>query len=78
MKSGLSIPSDISCYTAVHPQTDKDTPHIEQYRQQPEGTSLLAKKVKNNLQCLQYQCHAGNSLVFQHSPGKQQLLLFYS
>lgn len=78
MKRGLSIPSDRSCCPAVHPQTDKDIPHIEQYRQKHEGKSLLAKKVKNNLQCSQYQCHVGNSLVFQHSPGKQQQLLFYS
>lgn len=73
-----SIPSGKFFYPAGHSQMEKDILHIERWRRQHEDKSLLEKKVKNNLQYSLCQCHLDNSLVFQHSPEKQLLLLFCS
>lgn len=73
-----SIPSGRSCCLAIHPQTDKDTLHIEQWKQQPEGKSSPEKKGRNSQLDSLCQSHEGNFLAFQRSLGKQRQQPFYS
>lgn len=73
-----SIPSGRSCCIAIHPQKDRDTLHIEQWKQQPEGKSSPETKGKNSQLCSLCQSHEGNFLAFQHSLGKQRQQPFCS